>query len=112
MQEELKTATNVAQDPTSISVMTYVVVLILSMWGGLVRVIREVKLQGKSIPQIIGIFIAELVTSGFTGVITFYLCTSAGISPLYTAAMTAIAGYMGGRSLTVFEALYRSKKVG
>ncbi len=110
MNEELRNASDIAKDPTTISIATYVVALALSVWGGIVRILREVQLADKTVPQIIGIFVAEIVTSGFVGIITFYLCTSWGFAPLYTAAMTAIAGYMGGRSLALFEALYKARK--
>lgn len=73
------------------------------------RVIREVKLGGKSWKQILGIFIAELLTSVFVGLVTFFLCESSGFKPFYTATLVSVASYMGGRALTVLEALYKAR---
>lgn len=111
MQEELKHAGDIAKDPASFSIVAYAVMLALSMWGGLVRVIKEVALKEKSFEHIACIFIAEMCVSGFVGTITFSLCISAHLSYSYTGALTAIAGYMGGRSLSFFEAIYKAWKV-
>lgn len=112
MNEEIKTATEVAKDPSSYSAATYLWVLLFAMWGGVVRVVREVIFEGKTWPQIVRIVASELIVSGFVGIITFYLCEHAEFPPLYTAAMTAISGYMGGRSLAVFEALRKAAQKG
>lgn len=110
MNEEIKQATDIAKDPAAFSMFAYLVMLILSMWGGVVRVIREVVLKEKSAWHILGIFLAEMCVSGFVGTITFSLCISSGLSFAYTGALTAIAGYMGGRSLSMFETLYKAWK--
>jgi len=109
MNEEISKATELAKDPSSISLATYAWVLLLATWGGIVRVIREVKLGGKSWQQILAIFVVEIIISTFAGVITFFMCYSSNVSPLYTAVMTSIAGYMGGRALNVLEAIYKAK---
>lgn len=108
MNEEIRNASEIVKDPTSFSVVTYLWIVVLSMWGGVVRIIRENTFGGKTKLEIARIFLFELITSGFVGIITFYLCESAGFQPLYTAAMTSIAGYMGGRSLAVIEAIYKA----
>ena len=48
-------------------------------------------------------FLGEVLTSGFTGVITFYLCEWAGLHQLLTAALVGISGHMGSRALMLFE---------
>ena len=48
MNEEIKTATEVAKDPLSYSAATYLWVLLFAMWGGVVRVVREVIFEGKT----------------------------------------------------------------
>lgn len=55
------------------------------------------------------IFLAELLTSLFVGLITFFLCQSSGFLPFYTAVMVSIASYMGGRALSVLEAIYKAR---
>jgi len=112
MHDEIKTAGDIAKDPASFSVFTYVLMMVLAIWGGAVRVIREIALNDKSLLNIFGIFVAEMCVSGFAGTITFALCLSANISFAYTGALTAIAGYMGGRSLSLLEAVYKSWKGG
>lgn len=109
MNEELKNATEMAKDPSSYSAVTYLWVVLLAVWGGVVRAIRESLFEGKSWKEILRIVLFEMLASGFVGVITFYLCEHAGFAPLYTAAMTAISGYMGGRSLAVFEAILKKR---
>ena len=110
MQDELKQVGDFSKDPASFSVLTYLVMMALAIWGGIVRVIREIALNDKSLTHILGIFIAEMCVSGFAGTITFALCLSANISFAYTGALTAIAGYMGGRSLSLLEQIYKTWK--
>lgn len=47
--------------------------------------------------------IGELVISGFVGVLTFYLCESAGINQLMTAGFVGISGHMGSRAVIMLE---------
>ena len=109
MNEELKQASEIAKDPSSISAATYAWLLILASLGGVVRVIRESKLGDKTWRQIILIFISEILISLFAGVVTFFLCSAQDISPFYSAVMVSLASYMGGRALSVLEALYKFK---
>lgn len=70
--------------------------------------IQKVK-AGEARPFNIVEFIGEICTSGFAGVITFYLCEAGSFSPLMTAAMVGIAGHMGGRAIFQLERLVSSK---
>ena len=54
-------------------------------------------------------FVAEIATSAFTGVITFYLCERTGLDPLTTAALVGISGHMGSRALVMFESVLRAR---
>ena len=110
MNEELKAASRAASDPMSISWLTYGWVLALAIWGGLVRVIREEKYGTKTWPQLLRIFLVEMFTSAFVGVITFYLCEASNIQPLYTAALTSTAGWMGVRAMSLAETIYRARQ--
>lgn len=109
MNEEIRNATEIAKDPSSYSAATYLWVLVLSLWGGVVRIKKEVRLGDKSWKEIIGIFCCELIVSGFAGVLSFYLCEAAGTKPLYTAVAVGISGYMGGRAISVMEAIYKAR---
>lgn len=96
------------KDPTSFSLITYLWVMGLSVGGGLVSYMHKLQL-GVRRPFSIVEFIGELVTSGFTGVITFWLCTNTGISPLLTAVFVGISGHMGSRALLLIERMVENK---
>jgi len=96
----------IVNDPTSYSVLTYLWVIGLSSWGGIVGYIRRVKsrnLAHFSLAELIG----EMVISGFVGVMTFYLCESAKIEGVFAAALVGISGHMGSRALYFLEAIVR-----
>lgn len=109
MNEELKTASDVARDPASVSVATYVLLVVVSFLGGVVRVIREVNLGNKTKKQVVMVFLGEMVTSLFVGMITFFLCQDAGFSPWKTATLVSIGSFMGGKVLVVLEAIYKAR---
>lgn len=96
------------KDPTSYSLITYLWVMGLALGGGLVSYMHKLQL-GIRRPFSIIEFIGELVTSGFTGVITFWLCESSGISPLMTAVFVGISGHMGSRALFIIERMIENK---
>ncbi len=90
------------KDPTDYGLLTYSWVIFLSMWGGTVSFLRKIK-NGAARPFNIAELIGEIFTSGFVGVITFWLCEASNINPLISAAMVGVAGHMGGRALFLFE---------
>lgn len=108
MNDEFKTASDIARDPASVSAGTYIFMLSLAILGGVVRVIREAKFGDKSWKQILGMFLAEIVVSMFTGLLTYFLCAARGVDGFYSAALVSISAYMGGRALNVIESLYRA----
>lgn len=110
MHDEFHSASQIAKDPLSVPTTTYLLVLVLSMWGGFVRIVREIKFGGKTRREIAFIFVCELMTSGFSGLMTFYACQRAGFDPMYSAIMIGIAGYMGGRALSLLEDFYKFKR--
>ena len=59
--------------------------------------------QGDARPFNMAEFIGEVLTSGFAGVLTFYLCEWADVAQLLTAAFVGISGHMGSRALFMFE---------
>lgn len=73
------------------------------------RVIREAKFGDKTWQQILAIFVAEIIISVFAGVVTFFLCAARDVPPFYSAVLVSLASYMGGRALSVLEALYKFK---
>lgn len=105
MNDEIKQVAELAQNPGP-SWLAYSWIAVMAILGGVVRVVRESDLENKNWKQIAFIFFAELATSLFVGLITYFLCTSAGFKEVYTAAMVSISSYMGGRALTIAETAY------
>lgn len=90
------------KDPFGYSVVTYVWVLLLSIWGGVVNFIQRLR-RGEAKAHNIVELIGEVVISAFVGVVTFYLCELSNFPQILTAALVAISGHMGTRALFVFE---------
>jgi len=96
------------KDPTTYTLMTYGWVVLLATWGGIVSFIRKIK-SGESRPNNIMEFVGEIVTSGFAGVITFYLCEASGMSPLLTAVAVGVCGHMGTRAIYQIERIIQGR---
>ena len=77
------------KDPTSYSLITYTWVFCLAILGGIVNFMRKLQ-NGQARIFNIAELVGEVVTSGFAGVICFWLCENANISPLVTAALVGI----------------------
>ncbi len=98
------------KDPGNYPFITYLWVLALSIWGGVVNNIRKIKegtLKRFSLAELIG----DIAISGFIGVMTFYLCEYAGFDELLTAFLVGITSHMGTKGLSVLEDL-AIKKLG
>jgi hypothetical protein len=96
------------KDPSNISLITYVWVFVLAIWGGVVHNIRKVRegvTKRFSITELLG----DIMTSGFAGTITFYMCEAAGINSMLTAAMVGISGHMGARAIFLLEEWLRER---
>lgn len=92
----------VIKDPLNYPLRQYGFMLGTALLGGLVSwyaKVRKGDIQAASITQLIG----ELCTSAFAGLLTFWGCEAAGMSPLYTAALVGIAGHMGTRAIAWAE---------
>lgn len=98
------------RDPSTFTAVTYLWVIGLSLWGGVVSYARKIK--NKQTPRFsINEAIGEMATSGFIGVITFYLCEFADLDRLVTAAMVGISGHAGSRAIFQIENLLRDRYV-
>ena len=96
------------KDPFNYSALTYMWVILLSVWGGLANYIRKVRVGVTarfSFTELIG----ELVTSGLAGLITFWLCEAADTDPMISAALIAISGHMGARIIFHLENVIEHK---
>ena len=98
----------IEKDPTSYSVLTYAWVLGLAMCGGVVSFMRKLR-TGTVRAFNVTEFIGEIVTSGFTGVLTFWLCEAGNIDPLVSAALVGISGHMGSRAILHLEQWAQSR---
>lgn len=81
--------------------LAYIWFCFLAAWGGAVSYISRVR-RGKiafSIVEMVG----ECCISGFSGVMTAYICASADINFFLTAFFVGIAGHMGGRGIALME---------
>ena len=90
--------------PLDYSIAHYALVVILGAIGGAVSVLQDFLEQvGKCWKCAIARAIVSIATSGFCGVLAFWLCESGDFKPLVTAFVVGISGHMGGRALTMIE---------
>ena len=95
-------------DPSNYSLITYIWVILLSLWGGIVHHIKKVKagvVARFSLSELVG----DLFISGFIGVMTFYLCEYAGVDKMLTAFLVGISSHMGTRGLMMLEEVAAKK---
>jgi len=105
-----KDAAEAVKSVTDYGALTYAWVLLLSAWGGAVSFINKVR-SGAVRPFNVVELVGELVVSGFVGVLTFWLCESAGFNELLTAVCVGVSSHMGTRGLFRLEQ-YISKRLG
>lgn len=96
------------KDPFTFSVLTYLWVMALAMWGGVVNYLRKVR-DGAVHSFSIIYFLGELFTSGFIGVLTFWLCEYSQLHPLLSAIFIGISGHMGSRAIFHFEGFLKQR---
>ena len=87
-------------DKESIAGLSWIVVLVLACWGGLVRYLIDVK-QNKATWSWINA-LAQIAVSGFTGVIGGLVSVESGLSLYMTLAAPGTSGAMGSVALTYF----------
>lgn len=96
------------KDPTTYGLLTYIWVVLLSTWGGLVNWLRKYKsgtMPTFNLMELIG----EIATSAFAGLLTFWLCEAALFEPLITAALVGVSGHMGSRAIYLLETMLHTK---
>jgi len=90
------------KDPATYSLLTYVWVTGLAILGGIVNFMRKLKegaVRKFNVTELVG----ELITSGFVGVLTFWLCEWANTDRLLSALFIGVSGHMGSRAIFLFE---------
>jgi hypothetical protein len=87
------------KDPT-LAGLSWLVLLGLACWGGLVRYLIDVKQNKATLSWINGL--AQIVVSGFTGVIGGLISLEGGASFHMILAVAGVSGAMGSVALTYF----------
>lgn len=77
--------------------------LAMAFWGGTANYISR-RARDKT-PFSIVELVGEWSVSGFSGLITAYICTDMGLSFALTSAAAGIGGHMGGRAIYLIEQL-------
>lgn len=90
------------KDPATFGLLTYAWVFVLSIFGGAVSFFRRVQL-GRDKLTYLGQFCVAILTSAFSGLMTFYLCQYAGLDAVLTAAFVGISGHMGTLAIEEME---------
>lgn len=99
---------NAAKSITNFALFTYAWVIFLATWGGAVNYISKIR-SGQVARFNITELIGDLCISGFTGVLTFWLCHAAGFDELITAVFVGISGHMGARLIGKIEQMMSKK---
>lgn len=88
-------------DMLSATGVGFVWFLLLAAWGGTASYLSRIKKTKTrfSIMELVG----EWTISAFAGVITAFVCYEMQFSFYATAALTGIAGHMGGRAIALVE---------
>lgn len=87
---------------TGFALLTYAWVIGLSTWGGMVNYISKIKsgdIARFNITELIG----DIAISGFTGLLTFWMCQAANFNELTTAVCVGVSGHMGTRMIGKLE---------
>ncbi|MBP2856166.1 phage holin family protein [Dickeya oryzae] len=88
------------KDPNTFAGMSWLILLALSAWGGLVRYLIDIR-QNKANWSWVNA-LAQIVVSGFTGVIGGLVGIESGLSIYMILATAGISGAMGSVALTYF----------
>ncbi|AOM40189.1 phage holin family protein [Xenorhabdus hominickii] len=88
------------KDPSSFELYQWLLLLLLSAWGGIVRYLIDLKTNNARWSWF-GAF-AQVAISGFTGLIGGFISLEAGLSLFLTYASAGMSGAMGSIALTYF----------
>lgn len=96
------------RDPENWSFITWALVIGVGMMGGLVRWLNNVK---NANPRTFSIFegFVEVFSSGFIGLLAFYLAESVGFNFEFSLFFAGTAGHYGVRFLYKAQAIIKKK---
>jgi len=98
------------QDKESIAGISWLIVLAIACWGGLVRYLIDIK-QNKATWSWVNAF-AQIVVSGFTGLIGGLITVEAGLGFHMILAAAGVSGSMGSVALSYFWERFTGVKSG
>jgi hypothetical protein len=76
----------------------------IAMLGGALSFYRSVK-AGKARPFNVAELVGEVATSGFSGLLAWWVFQGLNVNPYLTAAGVGVVGHMGSRALFLSEQL-------
>ena len=88
--------------PESYNFVTYLWVLLLSVFGGTAHNLSKIR-NGTIARFSISEWVGDIVISAFVGVITFYLCEYYTLNNTLTAAFVGVSSHMGTRAIIILE---------
>lgn len=103
MDPKLLESVTVWKDPLGYGWATYLWVLVIACVAGAVKHMNGTKKLK------LGRLIVDVVTAGFTGILTFWLCEAREIRGPWQAIAIAVAGAMGNRAWVELENIWRLK---
>ncbi|MFI8415486.1 phage holin family protein [Serratia sp. NPDC078593] len=87
------------KDPNDAQLITWMLIGLVSTWGGVVRYIMDVK-NNKGEWRWVGVFF-QMVVSGFTGILGGLMSFEMGSSIYMTCAISGLFGAMGSGAIDV-----------
>ena len=94
--------------PIDVGWMTYLFVIAVSCWGGLVQYLYKIQNKKGGRFSILAL-VSDLAISGFSGVIVFWICVWKEVDMILTSVAIGIAGHLGSRTLFLLERTLEAK---
>ncbi len=82
--------------------------LILASFGGLVKRMAELEKHPDRKPSLSYYMVGSFI-SMFVGIVVYLLCKNFGVSPMLTAGLTALSGYMGSPVLDLLSDIAKKR---
>lgn len=92
------------KDPFGYPITTYFWVIGLSAFAGMIRRLNSLS---HASPFSLARVLIDGLSSGFSGLLTFWLCEWSGISELLSAFLIGVSGLMGARAWREFVEIFR-----
>jgi len=94
------------KSPEAWSLFAPLWVVVISVWGGFVSYISKIRNGAKfSFLELV----AEIMTAGFMGMLTFWMCQTAQLNDSMTGVFVGVGSHMGSRGLMILSEKYRKQ---